>query len=300
MKSITILCFYFGKFSEWAPLYFETLKRNSTIKFIFYTDCDHSAFEAPNIVFNKISFEEYVQLACEKINIAFNPANTYKLCDLRPLLATIHFNDIKNSDFYGYADQDLFFGDIRSFYTDKILSKYDVFSTHEKLISDHFALFRNNEFNRNMFKEIGGWKEKLESPFCVGIGEEYLMRAYNNIINKKRFIQYKPIKWWHELTGAKFYFKEQFTTPFTKIPWIDGTIDSNQPDIWYYKNGIITNNRDGERSFMYIHFMNFKSSKYRHDGTKAPWEGHAKICFAKPDDMKSGIMINCNGIFTIK
>ena len=151
MKSMTIICFYFGKFPEWAPLYFETLKCNSSIKFIFYTDCDYSTFEAPNIVFNKISFNEYVQLAREKINVSFNPENTYKLCDLRPLLATIHYHDIKDSDFYGYADLDLFFGDIRSFYTDKILSKYDVLSTHEKIISDHFALFRNTDYNRNMY-----------------------------------------------------------------------------------------------------------------------------------------------------
>lgn len=38
MNSITILIPYFGIFPEWAPLYFETLKRNHPINFFFYTD----------------------------------------------------------------------------------------------------------------------------------------------------------------------------------------------------------------------------------------------------------------------
>src|SRR6056297_1765704 len=128
MKSIALIIPYFGKFPEWSSLYFETLRRNPTIDFIFYTDCDPEGYNFSNAHFKKMSFETYIQMAKEKTGADFKPANPYKLCDLRPLYPIVHFEDIKEYDFYGWADMDLLFGDIRSFYTDKILNKYDVFS----------------------------------------------------------------------------------------------------------------------------------------------------------------------------
>jgi hypothetical protein len=293
MNSITFLCFYFGQFPEWADLYFETLKKNHTITFIFYTDCNFNNFKSPNIIFKKVSKNQYIDLISKKLEISFNPQNPYKFCDIRPMLGFIHYEDIKTSDFYGYLDQDLLLSDIRSFYTDSLLSKYDVFSTHENVLSDHLALFRNNRFNREMYKKIGGWKEKLQSDECIGIGEYNLTQSYirhlanyNRLSPLKKIFKYKP----------RLYFKEQYSTPFTPIPWTDKTINSDQPDTWYYKDGQITNNRDIGKSFMYIHFMNFKSSKYRHDKTLAPWEGKDKICFAKKEDLKQCIIINNIGI----
>ena len=150
MKSIGILIPYFGRFPDWAELFFETLKQNSTIDFIIFTDCETKNFQAPNIIFHKTSFEDYVKLINSKLDFQVNPPNAYKLCDFRPLLGHIHSDIFKNYDFYGYTDIDLLFGDIRSFYTDEILSQYDVISTHEHRVSGQLALFRNNKKNRNI------------------------------------------------------------------------------------------------------------------------------------------------------
>lgn len=297
MKSIVFICFYFGKFPEWFHIYFESIRRNSTIDFIFYTDCDFEKYAASNVIFNKITYEEYIQLIIKKTGINFTPANSYKLCDFRPLLATIHLEDIKDYDFYGYADLDLIFGDIRSFYTDKILSKYDVISTHSNTLSDHCILFRNNEVNRNMYRQIGGWKEKLTSSYCVGIGEENLFKAYLKYIENQNKRWKGFFKYVYNFFGLKLYLKEQYTTPFTPIPWIDGSVYGNQPNTWFYFNGKISNSRDGNKNFIYLHFMNFKSSKYRHDGSEAPWENQNQICFASVNDMVNGICINSQGIY---
>lgn len=42
--------------------------------------------------------------------------------------------------------------------------------------------------------------------------------------------------------------------------------------------------------------MNFKSSTWRHDGTEAPWKNLKQICFADVNSLKTGIMINNEGI----
>lgn len=306
MKKIGVMIPYFGKFPEWSDLYFETLQRNKTIDFIFFTDCETGKYKAENIIFHKISFEDYVASVNQKLDFTFTPANPYKLCDLRPLFGFIHSDVFVPYDFYGWTDMDILFGDIRSFYTDEIFEKYDVISAHEIRISGHLALFRNTEKNRSMYKKIYRWKEALQKKEFVGIDEHGITNAYTNTIFDKFNQKYKtsienPVtNLVSKIKKSKLYLKEQYTTPFTAIPWLDGTLHSEQPDVWYYKNGIITNERDGERSFLYLHFMNYKSSQWRHDGTKAPWEGKNKICFAKPEDLINGIKISKEGIFPLR
>ena len=304
MKSITILLPYFGKFPEWFPLYFETLRRNPTIKFIFYTDCTTEGYNAPNVIFNKMTYPEYVSMAnCRIKGSQFCLSKPYKLCDLRPWYPIVHYEDIKDADFYGWTDLDLLFGDIRKFYTDDILSKYDVISTHATRISGHLALFRNTWKNRHMGRKIYDWKNKLKAPEYVHMDELGLTLAYTMTVFDKFNEKYhlhidsfigRTIK---QLKCRKMYLKEQYTTPFIPVPWIDGSLNSEQPDTWFYQDGVITNNRDKNRDFIYIHFMNFKSSQWRHDGTKAPWEKLDTIYHLKGiDDIENGIIIDANGI----
>lgn len=249
-----------------------------------------------------MSFEDYIQLAREKAQIEFNPANAYKFCDLRPLFPIVHHEDIENYDFYGWTDLDILFGDIRSFYTDDLLSQYDVFSTHAVRVSGHLALFRNTLQNRNLYKKIYNWKLHLAHPYFVGIDEHGVTNAltmtFFDKLNEKMnwSIDNFFTRWLKKRKTRKLYMVEQYTTPFIVEPWIDGSLNSEQPNEWYYRDGVITNARDGSRNFIYLHFMNFKSSTYRHDGTVAPWEGKSSICSASIEDMPEGITINEQGI----
>jgi hypothetical protein len=303
VKKIAILIPYFGKFPEWADLFFQTLKKNKTIDFIFFTDCDTSKYKAPNLFFNQMSFQKYIQFVNTKLPITFHPTNAYKLCDLRPLYGYIHEDILKPYDFYGWTDMDILFGDIRSFYTNEILERYAVLSTHAIRISGHMALFRNTTENRQMYKKIYNWQEALQHKNFVGIDEHGITHAYlDTLIDKvnqkfKLKIDNAATRFLSGLKRKKLFMKEQYTTPFTTIPWLDGSVNSAHPDVWYYTNGKITNSRDKDHSFLYLHMMNFKSSLWRHDGTKAPWEGKEKICFATAEDMENGIEINRDGIF---
>jgi len=197
---------------------------------------------------------------------------------------------------------DILFGDIRSFYTAELLHRYDVLSTHSVRVSGHFALFRNTQANRNLYKDIYKWKVHLANPNFVGIDEHGITNAvtmtfFDKLNEKMNWnINNFLTRWLKKMKTKKLYMVEQYSTPFTSIPWFDGTVNSEQPDVWYYRDGVITNNRDGDRNFMYLHFMNFKSSQWRHDGIKAPWEGKLRICSATVEDMLEGITINDQGI----
>lgn len=298
-KSVAVICFYSGSFPDWFPLYFETLKINATIDFFFHTDGDHTPYNAQNVIFKHFSELDYLLFIKERTNFSIPSGNPYKLCDFRPLLGMIHYEDIKSYEYYGYADINLLFGDIRSFYDAPLHRGYDVISTHENMLSDHFVLFKNHELNRSFYKKIGGWKEKISAEGVVGIGEAFLLKAYRDYIASqgRRFMGLNH--WLYKFYGLRLLLKEQYSTPFSPIPWIDGSQHSAQPEEWYYQDGKITNNGDGDKTFMYLHFMNFKSSKYRHDQTPAPWEKKTNICRAQAKDMSLGIVLNAEGILPL-
>jgi len=299
---IMVLVLYFGKWPEWMDLFLETVRRNSDIDFLFVTDCDASVIRGPNAQVREISFDDYVGWVNQRIGFEFAPADGLKLCDLRPVFGMIHQEDFVGHDFYGWCDTDLLFGEVRAFYTNDILARFDVLATHGDRISGHFSLFRNNDRNRDMFRNIYHWQEALRSEQFVGIDEHgitnaYLMTAVDKANEKfgwniDNFVTRALARW----RRRRMYLTEQYSTPFLPKPWLDGTLNSAQPDEWYYRNGRITNSRDGERDFMYLHFMNFKSSRWRHDGTRAPWEGLTKISRATAADMHNGIVINASGI----
>jgi hypothetical protein len=303
MSKIALLIPYFGKWPEWIDLFFDSVERNSTIDFHFFTDCDTRVSNSSNVYFHTMAFADYVKNASEKIGIQINVPNPYKICDLRPFFGIIHEEEIKGYDFFGWTDVDILFGDIRRFYTNDILEKHEVLSSHHVRLAGHFALLKNSEKYRQIGYNIYNWKNALQNPEFVGIDEHGMTNAltmtiFDKIAEKFGFSKNNVVlNWFRKLKTRKFYFVEQYTTPFTLIPWIDGTVNSDQPNEWFYNQGTITNLRDGNRKFMYLHLMNFKSSKWRHDGTKAPWEGNETIYNVR--EMKRSLTIDLNGIRNI-
>lgn len=300
MRTIILIIPYFGKWPPWMDLYLYTIEKNPSINFLFVTDCDVSVLgDILNVKYQHISFQEYIDHYRKLLNNDIRIENPYKICDLRPFFGVIHEEDIKGYDFFGWTDTDILFGDIRSFYTDEILKKYEVLSTHAIRLSGHFALLQNTYFYRTLGYRVYKWKEALQNPSFIGIDEHGLTNALCMTIGDKFAEKFKFSKnnWFlnlvRRLKMRKYYFVEQYTTPFTSIPWIDGSLHSNQPDEWYYNNGEITNNRDDNRKFMYLHFMNFKSSLWRHDGTKAPWETEFNYEVKSFNDL---VTINSKGI----
>jgi hypothetical protein len=218
------------------------------------------------------------------------------------MLGALHEEEFKGYDFYGWCDADLLLGDIRRFYTNEILARHDVLSTHADRISGHLALFRNTRRNRTMYRRIYQWKRYLLEPEFIGLDEHgitnaYLMTALDKASEKFGWNLGNPVaRLWAERRRRRMYLVEQHTTPFVPRPWFDDSVLGAQPDEWFYRDGRVTNSRDGDREFIYLHFMNFKSRRWRHDDTPAPWENVSQVCRATPADMKRGIAINASGI----
>ena len=318
MKSkykIAIVIPYFGKWPEWIDLFLYSCKLNSTIHFFLFTDCKIPKDVANNIHFTEITFTDYRSMVSKKLKISFNPDHPYKLCDLKPFYGYLHHDILENFEFYGFGDLDLVYGNIREFITDDLLNKFNVISTHRDRISGHLSLFKNIESNINAPFKIQNWKIKLENKKRISVDERYLAKVYLPFLENLLLIK-KALKWLigiekvmiinafilkiYKKSGSykkrKLFFVEMYTTPFTPVSWLDGTVHENQPDTWYYKKGSITNSRDTNRNFIYLHFMNFKDGKFRKDKVKL-WQGD--FCNLNDKEMANGVLINPSGISSL-
>lgn len=277
VKSIVVVANYFGDWPVWINFFMESCRRNPSVNWIIYTDCGPPENLPPNVRINAITFHEYKNLVASRLGLTFDPARPYKLNDVKPMLGFIHEPDIAGYDFWGHCDLDLVFGDIRSIYTADILDTYDVISSHAKRISGHFALYRNSIVMRNCFRKVKGWKKNVTNRVYDNFDEEQMGRFFGAGRGPRGAWRYIP----RNLNPyrRRAYLKEQYTTPFADIDWIDNR--KKHPDVWFWRNGIVTNADDGDRRFLYFHFMNLKYARYLPNQYavhgKAAWELLDKI-----------------------
>ena len=266
--SIALIMPYFGVWPKWAELFFDSCVKNKDIDFYFFTDCGtpESVEEKENIHFEEISFNDYCKIVSKKLGIDFHPTTPYKLCDLKPYYGFIHQEIIKKYDFWGFGDLDLVWGDIRHFYTDQLLEKFNVLSTHSDRLSGHLTLIRNTPHYNTLAFNMPDWKDLLGSPKNHAVDEIYftltiypwaklLWKAHKHIFLRFRFrnewIAYNNFcnRVNQILLNKKIHFAEYNTTP-----WNDGNMPQKE---WLYKNGHVYDTKTNEE-LIYLHFLVMK------------------------------------------
>lgn len=252
--SIIIIIPYFGKWPFWMPFFIESCRANPNINWLLLGDCDVLDDLPNNVEQRFFAFVDYCAFVSECLGINFNPSNPYKLCDLKPALGFIHAEDVAGYDFWGFSDLDLIYGDLRSYFSDERLRKYKVLSTHERRISGHFCLLRNEPELNSLFWKIPDFVRRAEDPKNHALDEGGFSRIF---LWRKNFP--KPL---FELVGLfnrwrrVAEFEEAFSTPNGIRPWTDGTQD--YPAYWVWRNGRLQNAKDGDRQFPYLHFLVWK------------------------------------------
>ena len=151
MKSIIVIFPHFGMLPPQYKMWRASALYNSSIDFLFFTDCDVEP--AKNIVVHKMSFSDFRQIVQDKFDFPIVLDRPYKICDYRPAFAYILSEYVKGYDFWGWGDLDVVYGDIRHFITEDTLSHYKMLSGY-----GHFTLYSNDEYTNTFFmKEVDGY-----------------------------------------------------------------------------------------------------------------------------------------------
>jgi hypothetical protein len=257
---LVIISFYFGRWPPWMNFFVESCKWNPGVRWVIYTDCGEPENRAGNIEYVHISFDGYKAMARERLGIAFDPVHPYKICDLRPAFGVLHEREIADYLFFGYGDIDVIFGDISRFYGERQFAELDVVSTHPERLSGHFAVLRNTPDIRRMFESISGYRQLLERPDQMSVDES----------DFSQLVLHSPT--------LRTLFVERHSTVLSARGWHDGTM--NYPQRWFWQHGKLTNERDGNREFLYLHFMRWQSAHWINSPPvpgEAAWVGHEII-----------------------
>lgn len=271
---IRLLIPYFGRWPFWMSFFLQTCKWNADIDWLFFTDCGAPDDLPDNVHVVTISFNDYCQLVSERLGISFKPENPYKLCDIKPALGYLHVDQLDGFDFWGFSDIDLIYGDLRGYFSEERLSKYDLFSTHARRVSGHLCLLRNNERMRGAFMRIPEWRVCFEDSKHHAFDEAAFSRLFVRHKNwpegvRRLADRFNP---WRRRSE----FSEAFSTPHARVPWLSGSFDF--PNRWIWSEGRLTNNLDGAREFPYFHFISWKTAK---------WAGRSLGSLVQPADLAS-------------
>ena len=299
-KSIVKIVPYFGRWPEWINFYIESIKANPSIDWIIYTDCPAPQNRAPNLTLKTMSFSDYNALVSERLGIDFNPGNPYKLCDIRPAIGRIHAEEVAPYDYFGYGDVDVIYGDIRRFYTDELLSRYEMLTTHFEWVAGHFTLFRNTPKMRNAFTRIPQWWEKMSNPQNLSVDEMEMTNLFLGNRLKKRQTWRRRLKRFLNPYQRKALFNETHASILAPRPWYDGSME--HPQVWYWRDGALTNARDGAKQFLYLHFMNFKSNRYLpapYNEEPSAWMKLDSIIGMDQSDLSQGFQISPQGFHAL-
>ena len=152
MKSIGVVIPWFGKLPATYTMWRKSVLYNSTIDFYLYTDvrCESEG----NLHVINVTFEDFVKLLQKNFDFPISCSRPYKLCDYKPCFGEALSQLLSKYDFWGYCDMDMVFGDLRKFFTDNLLDKYD-----RMFITGHISLYKNNERMNVLYRSTGSYPE---------------------------------------------------------------------------------------------------------------------------------------------
>ncbi len=252
---LAILIPYFGKWPFWINYFLMSCKWNPTVDWYLFTDCGEPLVRSNNVHIIDMTFDQYVELVSEQLNINFRPDKPYKLCDIKPMLGHIHEAWLKDYSHFAFGDLDVIYGNLRAYYTDQMLEKFKLISTFPKRVSGHLCIMQNTEEMRCLYQSVKGWRRLAESPSHCVFDEKHFSDL---LVKRKNFPEWlRKLVTFHSSMIRNSRFQEDYSTPYCRPLWHDGT--RNYPEVWYSSPGSLTNDKDGNREFPYLHFMYWKS-----------------------------------------
>lgn len=224
MKSIVFIIPYFGHFNNYFDIWLNSCANNPTIDWLIFTDCKDKHNYPQNVKVIYTTFDEIRTKIQSFYDFQISLEKPYKLCDYRPAYGEIFYEYIKDYDFWGYCDTDLIWGNLRTFFTDEILNKYDKIGNR-----GHCCLLRNSKEIRKAYRyessKIVTYKDAFSSNLAYCFDE-------HNAFGK--YCKEYGIKTYDKFTFFDVdYHHDDYRIPFDEI----GDFKPNTHNIFEYDHG---------------------------------------------------------------
>lgn len=271
---------WFGPWPAWINLTLESCRFNPDVTWAIPTDQPPSANHPPNVHFLPMSLADFAARAADVVGRPITPENAYKICDFKPLTGEIFADEIAQYTHFGTTDLDIIYGQLSCELTPERLARHEIISGQGFLQAGHLSIYRNTRRIRRAWR-IWGARRILSDPEHQGFDDRAFSKSLHPARRHLPWRRYKVL--WHEM----------YSTPDGPIPWADG---GPSPTRFHWRAGHLSDERGAKDQYAYLHFMHWRSGRYRRGGTPAPWQGLDKLAHMDWRDMaQNGLDISHAG-----
>jgi hypothetical protein len=174
---ISVVVPHYGPLPKWLPLFLKSASLNERVHFCIVTDQKISSALPTNVSHFSVGLAEIERRVRVSVCRDFQLSCAYKLCDIRPFYGIVFEDLFRESQFWGYCDLDLVFGDLSPLLTSGRLEEADFFCADAGPVVGTFCLYRNTKRINNFATTIPGYLPKLNSPEYESLDEKGLTKA---------------------------------------------------------------------------------------------------------------------------
>jgi hypothetical protein len=160
---ISLIIPFFGNLPAFFPLFVQSASRNPRVNFIVISNETIGFPLPPNFIHVPFTPSDVEKRVREKVCPDFRLSYGYKLCDVKPFYGVVFDDLLKTSDFWGYCDIDLVFGDVSPLLDSGALDETDFYCADAGPVVATFCLFRNQERVNRLAFRIPDFEKRLTS-----------------------------------------------------------------------------------------------------------------------------------------
>lgn len=251
---------YFGDWPPWFRAFAHTWSFQSAYVLRVLSDRPLPV-EVPNIEWQRFTLQELNARAASYTGFSVQKG-PYSQCDLKALYGAVFQDVLSDADYWGYIDNDAFYGNLSSFLTDEVLRAHDVVTAKKGLIVGHCSVFRNSAEVNELFLRAENIREVLESADWRGLDEYILTDIVRRDSSIRAYMNRTAVLDWSQMHKApgRFYWKEgQICGPYGDWAYIHFNVEKKAfrnydvgihdcpPELHVYPDGIYVRPRKARR-----------------------------------------------------
>lgn len=172
---------YFGKFDKLFPLWLESCRYNTDIDWLIFTDDKTVCNFPPNVKVTYMSFSDIKRRIQQIYNFPIALNTPYRLCNFKPAYGEIFKDYLFGYDAWGFCDNDMLYGDLRTMIPNNISSKYKIGEF------GHLSFVNNTEECCQAYRYAGAFKIAFETEQPLFFDEGCFVK----ILRKLGYKEYK-------------------------------------------------------------------------------------------------------------
>lgn len=253
-NKIALIIPYFGKWPTYFNLFLKSVKRNTWIDVLFFSDQAPLPTFPENVKLIPFTLMQLKEALNKKIGVYPKIESTYKICDLRPSFGILFSEYLTKYTFWGWGDIDLIYGNLQKFIPSSILSTVDVISMRKNWVSGPFSLFRNSEKLNTLFMQNSDYKKVFTNPAHFSFSE--CGKQWDKLRNG---VYFNKIDW--EMSNMTLLVKQAEARGEIKCFFKDSIKESIRKNEYIsYSSGLVANNLGVE--YALYHFITEKRKPY--------------------------------------